>query len=371
MGWQFGYECMECGHAEGLDTANAWCPVCGGLWTIKRDGERCAWNVDVAAVGLWRYRAMLPLSPQVVPVTLGEGWTPLTWEQVPVGTCYFKHEYLMPTGSFKDRGASVLVTLSRHMRVRSVVADSSGNAGAAVAAYCARAGLPCRIFVPECTSPVKTRQMEMVGADVERIPGRRENAALAVMEAAGGAFYASHYRHPLFFHGVKTITFEIWEQMGRAVPGTVILPVGNGSLVLGVYTGFRELVAMGLVQRMPVLIGVQAARCAPLVHRMHGGVPVDVTALTVAEGIAIAEPVQGDRIIEAVRSTGGTLIEVEEAEIIGAYGWAWRRGICIEKTAAVGIAGVNRIGQMPGYPEPYLTVLTGNGLKMLASDPGE
>nr|HPQ40256.1 pyridoxal-phosphate dependent enzyme [bacterium] len=298
-------------------------------------------------------------------VSLGEGRTPLTYETVMHCESYFKHDYLMPTGSFKDRGASVLISLANHLGLEPVVEDSSGNAGAAIAAYCARAGIPCRIFVPHATSVAKTRQIEMYGAELVKIRGSRENTARAAVDAAEYAFYASHYRHPLFFHGVKTMAYEIWEQMGGSVPGTVVVPVGNGSLLLGLSLGFTELLDMGLIRNLPMLVGVQASQCAPLVTRMNGGEPGVCPVFTIAEGIAIADPIQGDRVIDAVRTTGGAMITVPEEDIAKSHLWAWRRGLCIEKTAAVGIAGVVRACSTLNPPPPILTVLTGHGLKTI------
>jgi len=361
----FSYCCSKCGCTESLDVVEYCCPACGGLWTMRWDGGPGPPAMDDTAEGMWRYRNVLPLPEDAVPVSLGEGPTPLTHETIMHCESFFKHDYLMPTGSFKDRGAAVLITLAKYLGAEPVVEDSSGNAGAAMAAYCARAGIPCRIFVPQFTSPAKTRQIEMYGAHLEKIPGSRENAARAAIQAAADAFYASHYRHPLFFHGVKTMAYEIWEQMDHAVPGTVIVPVGNGSLLLGLYIGFTELVDMGMAKTSPVMIGIQASRCAPLVRRMGGGGSDFCPAFTIAEGIAIADPVQGDRIIAAVRDTGGSIIGVPEEDIAKSHLWAWRRGLCIEKTAAAGIAGIVRACNMLKPTPPLLTVLTGHGLKTI------
>ena len=154
-----------------------------------------------------------------------------------------KLDFLMPTLSFKDRGAVLLATLARRLGVERAVVDSSGNAGTAAAAYLARAGVPCEVFVPEATSPGKLAQMRAHGATVRVVSGTRADTAAAAMSAADtpGTFYASHVYHPYFLHGVKTYAYEIWEQSGRVLPDTVVVPVGNGTLVLGCYLAFREL----------------------------------------------------------------------------------------------------------------------------------
>lgn len=362
---EFVYCCSTCGCTESLDVVEWCCPDCGGLWTIHREETPGRFEPDTRYEGMWRYRNVLPLPDDAELVTLGETRTPLTYESILHCESFFKHDYLMPTGSFKDRGAAVLITLANFLGAEPVVEDSSGNAGAAIAAYCARAGIPCRIFVPHATSSAKMRQIEMYGAQLEKIRGGRENTAAAAIAAAGDAFYASHYRHPLFFHGVKTMAYEIWEQMNHTLPGTVVVPVGNGSLLLGLCIGFRELLDMQLAESMPVVVGVQANPCAPLVSRLNGGDPGFCPAFTIAEGIAIADPIQGDRIIADVQATGGTIISVPEEDIAKSHLWAWRRGLCIEKTAAVGIAGVVRACHALDLVPPLLTVLTGHGLKTI------
>ncbi|MCD4654797.1 pyridoxal-phosphate dependent enzyme [bacterium] len=327
---------------------------------------RRKFKLDIGAQGFWRYRSILPLPEKAGAVRLGEMVTALTRMVIGDVDCYFKHDYQLPTGSFKDRGAALLVSLAKFLGAKHVVEDSSGNAGASVAAYCARADISCKIFVPESTSAVKTRQIEMYGAHLERVPGRREAAARAALDAADEAFYASHYMHPLFFHGVKTIAYEIWEQMRGKMPESVVVPVGNGSLLLGIFMGFKELVLFGMTKKMPVSIGVQASQCSPVCSLYNVKVPEKLEGYTIAEGIAIAEPFQAERIVEVARESHGQIIGVSEEEINSAYLWAWSNGFCIEKTSAVSIAGVIRISKTVRLQEPILTVLTGHGLKMIS-----
>ena len=184
-----------------------------------------------------------------------------------------KLDFLMPTLSFKDRGAVVLATLASALGVRSALTDSSGNAGTAAAAYLARAGIPCRVFVPEATSPAKLAQMRAHGAEITLVAGTRADTAAAAREMASqpGIFYASHVFHPYFLHGVKTYGYEIWEQSGGLLPDTVVVPAGNGTLVLGCHLAFRELVEAGLAVRMPTLVAVQAAACAPVAEAFRSG----------------------------------------------------------------------------------------------------
>jgi len=315
------------------------------------------------ARGFWRYRSVLSLPEQTEIVTLGETVTALSQLKINEFNCFLKHEYQLPTGSFKDRGAAVLISYAKFIGAEQIVEDSSGNAGASVAAYCARAEIPCRIYVPEATSLVKTRQIALYGAEIVRVTGNREKTAQAALSASKEAFYASHSRHPLFVDGVKTMIYEIWDQFAGNMPDTLILPVGNGSLLLGLYKGLCELVSSGRLAELPRIIGVQASQCAPLFNIFHGIKSKRQFGSTIAEGIAIPNPCQAERIVEAVKKSRGEIIEVSEREIENACKWAWEKGLCIEKTSATGIAGISRLSKTRS--NDVLIVLTGHGLKAI------
>jgi threonine synthase len=251
-----------------------------------------------------------------------------------------------------------------------LVADSSGNAGAAIAAYASRAGLPCEVFVARSTAAGKLAGLAAVGATIRLVDGDREEvarAAIAEVEASG-SFYASHVYNPFFFEGTKTFAFELWEQLGR-VPDVVVLPAGNGTLVLGAYTGFSELHRARLIERLPRFLVVQAAGCAPVAQAFHSHsmmvVPV-VNQGTVADGIAIAEPARGDEIVDAVRLTRGTVITVTDDEIRVAADRLARQGLYVEPTAAVPAAGVRRAradGWLDDDDSLVVIPLCGAGLK--------
>lgn len=306
----------------------------------------------------------------MVPVVVKNGAVPV------------KQEQISATGSFKDRGAFVLVSRARELGVEAVLEDSSGNAGTAIAAYCARAGISCDIYVPAATTSSKTRQIEAYGGRVMRIQGSREDTAEAAKAKAATAWYASHVYNPFFLHGVKTFAYEVWEQSGRAVPDLLVLPVGNGTLLLGAYLGFLELMKAGLAERMPGLVGVQAEACDPVVRAFHeetsreqDGVeaaaaaraaapPAASSGGTVASGIAVAAPARLLQILEAVRESGGYVMSVSEEEIAGALTVAGEQGFYVEPTAAVGLAGAIKItGEGRHRPEDVVTAFTGHGLK--------
>ena len=276
-----------------------------------------------------------------------------------------KIDYLFPTGSYKDRGATVLISKVNELGVKKVVEDSSGNAGCAIAAYCARARIRCEIYVPEATSPKKLAQIRAYGANLRRVEGSRERTAEVTMEAASRIYYASHCWNPFFLHGTKTFAFEIWEQMGWKAPHVIVLPVGHGTLLLGTYVGFKELKEAGMVKRIPRLVAVQSASCAPLYQAFKKGWnearPIEKRE-TMAEGIAIAEPIRGRQILEAIRETDGEVLTVTEKEIGVAMTEMGIKGHFIEPTSAATIAGLKKYLKHI-KKEIVVSTLTGMGLK--------
>jgi threonine synthase len=275
---------------------------------------------------------------------MGEGFTPLLPLTPETPDTLLKAEYLMPTLSFKDRGAAVLIALARDLGVQRMIADSSGNAGTAIAAYAARAGIACDVYVPDSASPKKLRQIAAHGATVHAIPGSREDTATAAIAAVEReqVFYASHVYHPFFFQGTKTYAYELWEQLGKA-PDVLVLPVGNGTLLLGAYYGFKDLLRARLIERLPRILAVQAEGCAPLAQAFARGeaeaTPIINTG-TEAEGIAIAAPARSRQILAAVRETNGFIITVADAAIEAARAHLAGRGFYVEPTAAAPYAGM-------------------------------
>jgi threonine synthase len=316
---------------------------------------------------LWRYGEALPVGDDVV--TMGEGWTPLCSVMFDDRQLFIKQEQLCPTGSFKDRGAAVLMTHLRELGVKHVVEDSSGNAGCAVAAYAANAGIACDIYVPANTSSAKTAQIEAYGATLHRIPGTREDTARAALEAAATRVYASHVYSPWFLQGTKTCAYEVVEQLGWTAPDTLVLPAGNGTLLLGAYLGFTELAQAGIVSHVPRIVAVQAAACAPLAAAFAGGLdePVEVhTSHTAAEGIAIATPARGLQVLAAVRASSGSFVTVSEQEIITSLRDCCLGGWFIEPTSAAVIAGARGYARTAAPGETIVTAFTGHGLKAVA-----
>lgn len=361
--------CVKCDNAHSL-TSLAWrCAKCGGVLDLTGFTPEPP-ALDTLAgrpATLWRYSEALPIA-EPADITLGEGMTPLVTTSRP-GTLA-KLDYLAPTGSFKDRGAVMLLALAKELGVSRVLADSSGNAGAAVAAYAARAGIACDIYVPASTSPGKFGQLRAFGAKVVAIEGSRADTAEAAAKAADApdVFYASHVYHPFFLQGTKTYAYELWEQLGGRLPRTLVLPVGNGTLVLGAHLGCRDLLARGLIERLPRIVAVQAAACAPLAEAFtqNAEVPADLDATepTAAEGIAIATPARGAQILAAVRETGGTFVAVPEASITAAHAGLAREGLYVEPTSAVCWAALEGgLVKDTEDPEDIVVPMCGSGLK--------
>lgn len=347
--WERRYVCDRCGTVVVPD-AVVWRCDCGGLFVLEHaDVTFAVDELPRRPTTLWRYAEALPFAPGAVApgrVTMGEGWTPLIPVAVEGVGFTAKLEYASPTLSFKDRGAVVLVAKALELGAERLVADSSGNAGAAIAAYAARGGLPCEVFVARSTPAGKRATLAAVGATVSVVDGTREDVAAAAIADVdkSRAFYASHVYSPFFFEGTKTFAYELWEQLGRA-PDVVVLPAGNGTLVLGAYTGFADLRRARLIADLPRFLLVQAAACAPLARAFHSHtmmvVPV-VNEGTVADGIAVAEPARGDEILTAVRLTRGSALTVTDAEIEAAARALAHQGLYVEPTAAAPVAGLVR-----------------------------
>ncbi|QEV20011.1 threonine synthase [Streptomyces alboniger] len=321
----------------------AWaCPVCRGPLDLDFSPTPAHLKSLAGRVNsLWRYAECLPLPAPAI--SLGEGRTPVVELADGISA---KLDFLMPTLSFKDRGAVVLAALAQRLGPERVIADSSGNAGTALAAYCARAQLPCTVYVPAGTSPKKLEQIGAHGARLEVVDGGRESAARAARTAADepGTFYASHVHNPYFLQGTKTYVHELWEDLGGRLPDALVVPVGNGTLLLGAALAVRELYAAGLIAKAPALYAVQSAAVAPLAEAWRAGaddlVGESAPAPTFAEGIAIPRPPRARQILRAVRDFGGGFLTVTEEQIAAAQRDLAGRGLYVESTGVACWAAV-------------------------------
>ncbi|HLZ10712.1 MAG TPA: threonine synthase [Chloroflexota bacterium] len=357
------------------------CSSCGGLlhleWTSTPGRER----VDPNRGGVWRYRPLLPEIRSSSIITLGEGATPLIWldrwaaahrlDRVGV-----KLEYISPTGSFKDRGTTTLVSRAVELDLNRIVEDSSGNAGASVAAYAVRAGLPVTIFVPSAAPAAKRAQIERVGAAIVPIDGSRSavtEAALAEV-ASSGAYYAGHNANPYFAAGMATFAYELIEQLWTDLPRHLVIPTGGGSLVVGAHDGFRRWLGgdPGATGGIPRFHAVQPVGCAPLVAALAEGlddVPLIRRYPTVAGGIEVERPPRGRDILKVLRETGGSAVAVDDDEILRQRRLlASLEGIDVEPTTAAAFAGLAQLARSGAIRpmEPIVVAATGAGWK----DPG-
>jgi len=324
-------------------------------------------DIDTSKRSLWRYAASFPLAIDA-PISLGEGMTPLVTHRFRGGTAHFKLEWFAPTGSFKDRGATVMLSTLRQQGIEVVLEDSSGNGGAAIAAYAAAGGLRAKILVPASTQPGKIVQMRAYGAEIELIPGTRQDTADAAERQAQSIFYASHNWQAFFLQGTKTLAYELWEDLGFRAPDNVIIPTGAGSNVLGCDIGFGELMRKAEIARLPRLFAVQPESCAPIHAAFTAGAQDFVaveTRPTIAEGTSIAKPVRTRDVLAAIRRSGGATVAVTDDEIVAAM-WALARGgIYAEPTSASAAAALSKLWRdgVIAPDETTVVVLTGTGLK--------
>jgi threonine synthase len=313
------------------------------------------------------YREAMALGGSVEPITLGEGFTPIVSKEIGGVPARFKLEYLMPTGSFKDRGASVVISQLAASGTTRAYEDSSGNAGIAMAAYAAHAGISMDVLVPEDAPPAKLFAIEAHGGRLIRIAGGRGAvAAEAIRRAASGGAYASHVWSPYFIEGTKTFSFEIWEQTER-IPPRIFMPVGNGTLLLGAFNGFAQLREWGLIQAVPRLMGVQTVAFSPFLDRDETAAP---PRATIADGIRIASPPRERRVREAISRSDGGFLAVDDGEITDARDALGMAGLDVEPTSAVALAGARRwLASDPDAEREIQTAgapliaLTGTGLK--------
>lgn len=344
------------------------CVDCGTRHPIEASRCRCGGPLDPA-------KTPEPIAPNGLPsagdrraifdlvasgdrrVDLGAGATPLV-EDDELGA-RFKVEGSNPTGSFKDRGASLVVGTARATGAEHVTEDSSGNAGAAIAAHAARAGLECTVFSPEHVTEGKQTRMEALGASVQVVPGPRGEVTQAAVEAgqAQGAYYASHTYPPWFVDGCSTIALELAAQLD-GLAGTIVTPAAMGSVVLGLNRGLSRLQAGGVLEQMPRIVAVQAAGTDPIAARFGNDVDGQNE---LADGLLVPEPPREDQIVEAIRATDGTALSVGEDATRDAMHRLHRRGLLAEPSSATVLAGIDELRERGHLDEHELpvAVLTG------------
>ncbi|WP_254761788.1 pyridoxal-phosphate dependent enzyme [Natrinema marinum] len=379
--------CPECGTVYEAGSDEPWRCGCGhALEFTERphpQGDPLPLHSLDTSEGLWTFFEFLPIEQHV---TFYEGFTPMV--DAPDWDAEFKLEYVFPTGSFKDRGATTTLSRAVELGVEKVIEDSSGNAGASIATYAARAGLEADIYVPADVKQSKLMTIQRADARPVRIEGSRTDVTAACLQAVEGdsrgdettagergapyqtgeGWYASHAWNPAFYAGTMTFAFEVAAQQGWSVPDAVVLPIGHGTLFLGAYRGFSLLNEAGIVDGMPRLLGAQAAGYAPIVAALGGETTdEDGEGTTIADGIQINEPARGTEILQAIGETGGDAIAVGGDPIETTLDRLHRNGFYVEPTCAVAPAALEQYRERGDIDddEDVVVPLTGSGLKTL------
>lgn len=359
--------CVDCGTPYPEQGMPYFCPKCGGIFDYEGPFNLQLDRIENDLPGFWRFRHTFELPSWAPVISLGEGNTPLLWDDNNGRQLGLKCESLNPTGSFKDRGSAVLLSMMRARGVQSAVEDSSGNAGASFAAYTARAGLAGRVYVPESASGPKRQQIEMYGAELVRVPGPRSEAARAVLgEVERGVPYASHAYLPFGMAGIATIAYEIYQQMGGKAPGTIIAPVGHGSLLLGIVRGFQSLKMADLIEEEPFYVGVQSAACDPVVRAFYYGLEAMESAAelqTLAEGVRVRTPIRARALLDQISRENGLFMSASEEDIREDHSHLCRRGFYVEPTSSLVWTAFESL--YPKLKQPVVAVLSGNGLKYI------
>ncbi len=331
MSLPWSLQCSACGKTRSADGLPTVCE-CGGPYLVRypaAPGPEAKSLLRERRWTMWRYREWLPLADGEAPATLGEGGTPLL--AVPRLAARYglpglrvKDEATNPTGSFKARGLAAAVTRAGHAGARAFVVPTAGNAGVALAAYAARAGVPARVYAPASTPPTILSQIRSYGGDLVLLDGHIGDcgAAARAYAAASGAVDVSTLREPYRIEGKKTLGLELAEQLGWTLPDAIVYPTGGGTGLIGMWKAFNELIAAGWVRgTLPRLYTVQAAGCAPVVQAFEAGAAACEpwpAPQTVAAGLRVPGPL-GDRLmLRALRESAGGAVAVTDAELVAA-----------------------------------------------------
>jgi len=368
--------CISCGEEYPYSQIIYRCSRCGDLLECRIEPGRVfsLLSLPCRVQSMWRYRELLPGFFREV-VTLEEGYTRLVKAErlakiLGVRELYVKMEGLNPTGSFKDRGMSVGVSMAKTLGARRVVCASTGNTSASLAAYASRAGLRCSVYIPEGKIALgKLFQARMFGAEIYQVRGSFDEALKMVLETAGTQAYILNSVNPWRIEGQKTAAFELWEQTGGRTDYFVVLPVGNSGNIAAYWKGFKELLENGLISEAPRLIGVQAEGASPIVEavsRQLDYLPQWSNPETIATAIRIGRPINWKKGVRAIRESGGTAVRVSDEEILSALRLlASVEGIATEPAGSAPIAAVRKLvedGKL-GQDDRVICIATGNMLK--------
>jgi threonine synthase len=376
-------ECPRCGAHHDPHRPQQLCG-CGSPLLARYDLDAIGRAVDVSAFAsrgadLWRYRELLPVGDAASVVTLGEGWTPLLpapryGADIAVPRLLVKDEGLIPTGSFKARGAAVGVSRARELGIGHIAMPTNGNAGAAWATYAARAGIRASICMPVGAPAITRRECVAAGAELSLVDGLISDAGrvIAALVAAGGGsvFDASTLKEPYRVEGKKTMGLEIVEQLGWRVPDVIVYPTGGGVGLIGIAKALGELQELGWIgERLPRLVAVQASGCAPIVRAFEAGasrVEPWSDAATIAFGLNVPAPLGDELVLAAIARSGGTAVAVDDADLLAdlrAFGTREGLLLCPEGAACLTATRLLRARGWLNEDDEVVVLNTGAGMK--------
>jgi threonine synthase len=375
--------CVNCGESYRPSGPEMSCPACGpddGILEIHFNLEKvaAAWHaepLEERPLNHWRYRELLPLVRSAIPRHWPVGWTPILEmpqlaRELGVKQLWLKDEGRNPTASLKDRASSVGVAHAMQNGAMTIATASTGNAATSLAGHAALAGMACVIFVPRNAAAPKLAQLLVYGAKVFSVAGPYDDAYRLCSAACErfGWYNRNCAINPVLVEGKKTCGLEIAEQsaLGDGVPDWVVVSVGDGCTIAGIWKGLAEMHALGVIERLPRLLGVQAAGVAPIEYAFkHGRLPKPNDGTTIADGINVQVPRNWRKAVSAIRAADGAVVSVSDEQILAALAQAGRHGAFGEPAAAAGVAGIKaaREAGIIAADERVLGVITGSGLK--------
>jgi threonine synthase len=370
------FECSKCGEKFAADVARNVCPRDGGplyvrydLAVIRETATRD--SVSHGPTTMWRYAAVLP---DAQPVTLGEGMTPMLPSRK-YAKLLIKDEGLNPTGSFKARGMSAAITMARHYGIKKLAAPSAGNAGGALAAYSAAAGLDAFVFMPKDVPLANRLEVEASGAHLTLVDGLISDCGRMVAERKDkeGWFDVSTLKEPFRIEGKKTMGYEVAEQLGWRLPEAILYPTGGGVGLIGMWKAFAEMEALGWIEaeKRPKMISIQASGCAPIIKALHDKRPASEmwqNAHTLAAGLRVPKAYGDFLILEIIRASGGTAVAVDDDTIMaGVKELAANEGIFAAPEGGAAMAAYRQLLQCGflGNSDEVVLFNTGSGYKYL------
>jgi threonine synthase len=379
-----GAVCVKCGAEHEARNDTYTCEKCGGVLEVVYDYGYIKPRLTRESLAadrnysMWRYRELLPVEEGAEPGLLRVGWSPLyraarLGEVLGLENLYIKDDGLNPTSSLKDRASAVAVVRAAHGGKGTVACSSTGNAASSLAGNAAAMGLKSFIFVPERAPAGKVTQLLIFGATVISVKGNYEDTFRLSARAIEkyGWYNRNAAINPYLSEGKKTVSLEIVEQLDFRAPDYVAVSVGDGCTIAGVWKGFKDLFALGLIDKLPRLVSVQASGCYPVNRAVETGSPIEwMEENTIADSIAVGVPRNGDKALAAIRESGGITVNVTDDEILFAMRLLGKTsGVFGEPAGVTGTAGLKKAAEQGRIPGDALvvSVVTGNGLKDVAS----